>query len=56
MLRLIDALFWPGHCQDEFNRITDGQPLVIDWRTVRAFCRVMVLMLALPALLVWWLV
>ena len=56
MLRLIDALFWPGHCQDEFNRITDGQPLVIDWRTVRAFCRVMVLMLALPALLVWWLI
>ena len=56
MMRLIDALFWHGHCQDDYNRIVDGQPIVIDWRTVRAFCRVMVLMLALPALLVWWMV
>ena len=56
MMRLINALFWRGHCQNDYNRIMDGQPLVIDWRTVRAFCRVMVLLLALPALLVWWMI
>lgn len=53
---IIDALFWPGHCNEEFERITANNPLVIDWRTVRAFFRVVMLLLLWPALLVWWLV
>lgn len=51
----IDLLFWHGHCHEEYARVTANAPLVIDWRTVRGFCRVMALLLALPALLVWWL-
>lgn len=51
----IDLLFWPGHCQEEYERVMLNQPLFIDYRMFRAFLRVMALLLAAPALLFWWL-
>ena len=56
MVWFIDLLFWPGHCREDYLRVMIGEPLVIDWRTVRAFSRVMALLMIWPALLVWWMV
>jgi hypothetical protein len=56
MERLIDWLFWPGHCRQDYQRILAGKPLVVDWRTVWAACRILALPLAgLVALVGWWL-
>jgi hypothetical protein len=56
MERIIDWLFWPGHCAEDYARIVAGQPLVVDWRTVWAACRILALPIAGLIVLLWWLI
>jgi hypothetical protein len=47
-MAIIDAIFWRGHCEQEWRRVREGRDLVIGWRTVGAVVR----LLALAAILV----
>lgn len=51
---IIDAIFWRGHCEQDYRRILAGAPLdTSDWRLVWAVARLLALWLAAPAALVW---
>ncbi|MCA3519342.1 MAG: hypothetical protein IOC87_04005 [Rhodobacter sp.] len=52
---IIDAIFWRGHCEQDYRRILAGAPLdTSDWRLVWAVARLLLLLLAPLAVLAWW--
>jgi RNA:NAD 2'-phosphotransferase (TPT1/KptA family) len=42
--QVIDALFWPGHCREDYARIMADEPLVVEWRHVWATARVLAIL------------
>jgi hypothetical protein len=51
MERVIDWLFWSGHCAEDYARIVAGEPLVVEWRMVWAALRVLALIALGPAVI-----
>ena len=51
---IIDAIFWRGHCEQDYRRIIEGRPLdTSEWRLVWAVARLAALALAALGVIVW---
>jgi len=52
---VIDAIFWRGHCAEDYRRIVEDRPLdTAQWRLVWAVARLLLVLLGPPIGLAWW--